>query len=324
MSDTPRLYDDFLTSTQTEWGASKFGTWRQCPELYNLKHEKKIVRLPTIASFLDDDDDEDSSHFPTGILVHSGLALEGEKARGQKSHLAPLGWVGLLERATEPPNTYRRGDALEAERLLSSYFGFYGEDNGGYPEGCEVLAVEQWLGVEAGVLGPLPYTARADAVVKLSGGQVVVVDHKTRRSAIPGYAPHHPKHDGSKRQRYARGLRTRPQFAGLSWLVQRDYQLDEPPPVWVNAIIKTKSPAFDRLLVVMHPRDLEWWAREQATTAYGVTNDIDSPGAWAANPANCAPDFGSRCQMFDYCHAPSDEQRAKLFTTSVEKEKEKP
>jgi hypothetical protein len=191
----------------------------------------------------------------------------------------------------------------EAERLLSVYYGLRGPENAGFPEGCRILAVEQLFEAPADS-AIAPYTARADAIVRMPSGEILVVDDKTRGQALP-----------KDREKFARGQATNPQFLGLSWLVRQSLaelanvapDVVDPPSLWLHALIKTKVAKFDSLVIPFTPHALSLWQDAQRRDASGGCTD-DAP-----NYNSCAPSVGSRCWAFTWCHG-SDEERARHFT----------
>jgi hypothetical protein len=159
------------------------------------------------------------------------------------------------------------------------------------------------------VWGQHPYTARADAILRYRDtGELVIADTKTRAAAIPGSTQRKPPNE-AKRRKYARGLRTRPQFCGLVSLADKllTHSAENPPALLVNAIIKTKVPTFDRLLVHYTRRDLEWWQASQQACSRRGFSEIPLP-----NPEACAPEIGSRCSYFQWCHG-TDDERQKFY-----------
>jgi hypothetical protein len=225
-----------------------------------------------------------------GRLVHSCIHyMNAGVIAGEPT---PRDWRAVLQRAGDAPYNHEPIDVREATRLMAGYYARYGTANAGWPEEAQIVASEQLLGSDA---LPLPYTTRVDALLRLSG-ELIVTDHKSRAQRIP-----------DERADFARGLATRPQFVGLSWLVKQAYGLAEPPPVWVNAIIKTKIPDYDRLLVRITQSAIDQWLENQARiAAAGLNGDL-------MNYSQCAPDIGQRCWAFDWCHG-SAEMRSRKFT----------
>jgi hypothetical protein len=293
-----------LGNTQTEWGASRWGEYRRCHKAHHLRYHLRLS--PTPRDDTDDEDDrDDTGYFEVGKLVASAHQFVREGIMADEAR----DWRHVLAVAAEGAKDL--GHVYEAERLLTGYYGMYGTDNGGFPEGTKILAVEHEMHAPEGSI-VAPYSARADAIVQLQSGEIVIVDDKTRSQAFP-----------KDHAKYARGAATRPQFAGLSWLLREntrsniERQLQTPPPnaapsVWINAIIKTKCVKVDRILVPMTHEGLDAWAEAQARDARGGCND-DSP-----NYNSCAPEIGSRCWAFTYCH-PKGDERERHFQTRGEK-----
>jgi hypothetical protein len=292
--------------TGTEWGSSRWSEFRRCPQAHNLRYVVQLRRKP---ESLRDELDEEGKIDPLtlGNLVHS--------ARGyvELHHAEGAEWQHVIEEARA-----RGYDPLlvaEAERLLAGYFAHWGTDNAGWPEGVEIVDVERlysWPLNETlhqavpifGAAGNL-YTARLDTLL-LINGSLVIADTKTRARSLP-----------KDRAHYERGLRTNPQFLGQSWLVMQAEGLETPPPVWVNAIVKTKIPAYDRLLVRFTRDDVEQWAEAQRRWYAEFAARGASNGAGCLmNYSACAPEMGSRCWAFDWCHG-SEESRALHFETAA-------
>lgn len=277
---------EVLGDTATEWGASRFGEWHRCRRAHSLRYVDGIVSLG-----------ERPTHFGVGSVVHAAINfLQRGVMAGETT---PRPWELVVEAAGSsfPPEV-----CDEAWRLLDAYWAHYGTANAGWPEGAEILGAELMMSDDATFA--LPYTARADTVLKLPSGEIVIPDTKTRRASLP--------QDRLEREEYARGLATRPQFLGLSWLAMRHFQLEEPPHVWVNAIIKTKLPRFDRLLVRITHDALARWQHDHANEAAALKRELASGGEAVANRSACAPDIGSRCAYFDWCHGP-EEMREKRY-----------
>jgi hypothetical protein len=305
-----------LQDTQSPWGSSRFNLWHRCRKAHDLRHAQGLVSLG-----------DRPKYFGIGSLTHAGINfLQRGVIAGEAT---PRNWELVIEAAAAK----LPGEICdEAWRLLSAYFAHWGVECAGWPEGSKILGAELFLqdgladpngcavcGGSGGGCDPatacgacngsgadlltggafaLPYTARADTVLELPSGEIVIPDTKTRRSAFP-----------EERQQYAQGLATRPQFTGLAWLVRRHLKLDEPPHIWVNAIVKTKIPKFDRLLVRMTPEAVAAWEKDHRAVAAAMARG-DEP---IPNRSECAPDMGSRCEYFDWCHG-NDELRARKFT----------
>jgi len=141
------------------------------------------------------------------------------------------------------------------------------------------------------------YTARLDTVLRI-GGELVIVDTKTRARAFP-----------EDRGGYARGVATNPQFLGQAFLVMQHFKLEAPPLLWVNAMVKTKVPQYDRLRVEFSPRAIEQWAANQQRLSARPAGDSSS---CVMNYSACAPEIGSRCWAFGWCHGTA-ETRARNY-----------
>jgi hypothetical protein len=102
-----------------------------------------------------------------------------------------------------------------------------------------------------------------------------------------------------------------PQFLETSLLLQQKLDLPHPPPVLVNAIIKTKVPKFDRLLVPPKESAVRLLVREMAELK-------DLHGSHCRpNLAACAPYLGGLCWAYDWCHG-SEETRRLRFNVKEE------
>lgn len=212
-------------------------------------------------------------------------------------------WRDVLEAASDDPRS--KPEVLdEVERLMAAYFAFWGEENAGWQEEARIIKIENKLEVAADVLGPLPYTARADCMLEI-GGTIVVPDHKTRSRSIP---------DGEKRDKFLKQKQTNPQFLGLSYLVQKTYELDEPPDILLNAIVKTKIPKFQRVRVRFSQAQIDRWAKAQARDARDLDFEPVRPlDLVPMNYVSCAPELGAPCSYFDFCHAKSEAAAWKHF-----------
>jgi hypothetical protein len=306
-----------LAPTLTEYGSSRFGEYRRCQRAHALRYRDGIVRLRLGPS-------DRLDYFMLGILVHAALAYhwEGLKLGIQRS------WRDVLHAATQREGGLERDLYNEAERLLAAYFGHHQSDphfGSDWPEGTEIVDVEREISDGAvcprcdgtrlepsrlvagemlrchscetssgGGSFALPYTARLDLVVRIDG-TLHVVDTKTRAAKLP-----------EDRAGYARKLRTRAQFLGQAHLAMLAYGLAEPPPVMVNAIVKTKIPQFGRLVVPITLGDVTRWREQQRRdAAAGLAGDN-------MNYSQCAPEIGASCIYLDYCHG-SEEVRAKHY-----------
>lgn len=288
---------DCLASTATEWGSSRYGEWFRCNMGHHLRYRLNVRRAPhvdeveAVATGELPDGKPEGLHFEVGSLVHGGInwVSDGVMA-GIEREWEDVTTAAPDYRDAERPRGFDLGSIYEAQRLLGAYFAHYGEANAGWHEDLKIIAVELQLAEHQAFA--LPYTSAADVILQHPSGEIIIGDHKTRAKSFPK--------DSGGRARYTRGLAVRPQFAGLSWLVRRHYGLDYCPAVLVNGIIKTKIPQFDRLRVDLLPEDLAWWeAAQRSAAATGLVS-------CAPNPTACAPEMGSRCWAFDWCHGPQE------------------
>ena len=266
-----------LADTVTEWGSSRYSEYRRCPKAHHLKFELGIENAPKDPEKLESGEGE-PVYFQVGRLCHAVLRYVQEGVMAGTPRL----WTDVIEVAATLPESDLE-QAHHAERLMGAYFLNHGEANAGWPEGTKILGTE--LLYESRV-GSAPYTGRVDTLLQIND-RILIVDTKTRAKAFPG-----------DRERYARGAATRPQFLGLAYLVKEKLQLEEPPSIWINAIIKTKVPKFDRLIVPISNEAIAQWAEEQSRF-------LPIAGDDRMNYSACAPEgYGARCQFFNYCHLP--------------------
>lgn len=273
-----------LLSTLTAYGSSRFGEYRRCQRAHALRYSEGLIQLRTGPSL-------DNDYFGLGIMIHACLAYVWE---GLKLG-APRDW-GCVLQARTADGKMQQALYDETYRLVSAYFGHYGE-NDFNENGFKIVDVEREFTDSDSF--DLPYTARLDLVVAVAD-RIFIVDTKTRATAFPKDA----------RAKYQRGLRTRSQFIGQAHLARRAYGLDYTPHVIVNAIVKTKIPSFDRLNVELTDRDVETWCGAQREAAAAGLEGT------AMNYSSCSPDMGAPCSFLDYCHG-SDETRARHFTTKA-------
>lgn len=300
--------EECLAPTATEWGSSRWAEYRRCQRAHFLKYELGVTRR---APEPDDDEDERNTridYYAVGTLVHACLAYTSAAAMvGEIADYEDVIRAAGCQAGARPP--FDIGVIYETERLLSAYFARYGRENGGWPEDVKVIGVEAHL-------GKAPLERRADTILKLPSGEIVVADTKTRAHAIPGTV--FDKLTGKKiagpDPRFVEDMQTNDQFLGLSYLAQKEFGLEEPPSVWVNAVIKTKIPHFDRVMIPYTDRMIDRWAGEQAVWLEAFIRNRNS----LANYSACAPPIGSRCSYFYWCHG-SDEKRESLFEIRKEK-----
>lgn len=263
---------DALADTQTEFGSSRTYELQRCAVAFDLKYRQGITPRKR------------ATYFDVGSYVHAGLRWVNEGVIAGESE--PRDWGAVLQAAADQRTAEFAWDEtdplIEAERLLGAYYGFHGIANGGWPEAAKLIAAELLLESPTA-------TARADLVISL-GGEIIVCDTKTRKAKIP-----------DDREAYARGLRAKEQFLRLSWLAQQHFHTPEPPPVWQDAIIKTKIPKVDRLLVRFTQAEVDAWAwNDLRLQQHAATLPI------VRNYNACAPEIGSRCSFFEWCHGAAE------------------
>lgn len=302
--------------TMSPWGASRFGTFARCNREHALRYCDGVIPKDRLFDRLD--------YFELGTALHAILSY----AWGGFQCGILRDWRDALAALTLRPSGIDEDVYLEAERLATAYFAKWGQPD--WQGDTEIVAIEELIedgrmcdacngdgrdaysavhGLGAndatacdkctgrGVLDgtfALPFTARLDLVLRIAG-QIVLVDTKTRASKIP-----------EDRVSYARDLTTREQFLGQCHLAMQRWNLEEPPGLLVNAIVKTRIPSFDRLLVRPSLSDVERWRENHAkVAARGVAGDL-------MNYQSCAPPLGSRCGYLKWCHG-SNEERTRHY-----------
>jgi hypothetical protein len=286
---TPR---DALASTATLYGSSRCTELQRCDMAYHLRYERGIAPKRKAA------------YFDVGSYVHGCLrwvneaALAGEpldyrdwrpvivEARALRHEL-------VTQELAQLPGWDELDPIDEAERLVGAYFALHGRPH--WPEAARIVAVEEPLED-----AELVATARMDLALDL-GGEFIIADTKTRKGSLP-----------ENREEFARGLATNEEFLRLSALAQKRYGLAEPPPVWLDAIIKTKVPKVDRLLVRFTQAQIDQWRRNQMLLSAQAWASGDSAFAGRRLPImnyhECDTPLG-RCWAFNWCHG-TDESRA--------------
>lgn len=274
-----------LGSTATQHGSSRWAEYEHCPRGYQLRYHLGIYPRQRITVFA------------VGSLVHAVLAYSARAVlRGVE-----VDWRNVLAFAAASGDPQYLGDGFdedpitEAHRLCWAYFDFWGTQNAGLPVEVEIVAVERLVEV----VGAAPYSTRLDVMVRLPDGRLAFIDHKTKAQSY-----------SSDRDLLVRKLATRPQFLGSSWAMRKALDLDYAPLCIVNGIIKTKVPKFDRIPVRFEVEQLDNWnanRERMATTGYVDTH---------CNYTQCAPDFGSPCWAFEYCHGDAASKAAN-FTEGV-------
>lgn len=273
-----------LAPTQTSEGSSRWKTLHECEQKHDL-HYVQLIRPIGGSTTLEQE---------LGILTHAcfNYVAEGIIAG------TPRKWHDVLQVASEQMDEQERSvwDPFSLEnagRLLESYDAFWGPENLGFDKPVKIVAAEREMRAE--IRPGLPYSCRADVLVELFG-EPVVVDHKTRARAR------------STAGDLERELRADASIIGQSWLAMTTLGLKSPPPVWLNDLLKTKIPTFERHLVRIEMRDIDAWklamvqrlALEQERLEYAIPA--------MRNVYACVPPFGRRCQFFQYCHGSAEER----------------
>lgn len=290
---TDPLILECLEDTSTEWGSSRASEFRRCREAYALAYVDQIVPTWRLAK-PKDTDLAGPAYFSVGGLLHSCMQI---LHRGGNPG-------ALLAYCMQRPGDHDLGHVVEAENLWLWYQAHYDCQVGsawlsvaqraGWPDGTEIAAVEQLL--EDRKTFVIPETRRLDLVLR-RGSQIIVVDHKTRSSRV----------SDKRRAEYIRGLATKPAVLGQSWLAWQHYKTPDPPAVMYNIFVKTKKPSFDRITVEPTKEQVLRWvgvrqreAREQEA--------LDRGGWRVPNWDACAPEIGTPCHYFKWCHGTKQEQ----------------
>lgn len=279
-----------LTSTATPWGSSRWSAYHTCRREHHLAYGQQIVPIGRSASY-----------FEVGRLVHAYRAYTQLGGNG----------IDVLREAERqelalPEDEQDFAPLDEAHRLMQAYDLHYGTENAGWPEGVIVLAVEEKLPdafVQQGLGYQLRQSIRLDARLDVNG-RIVIADIKTRSARWST----DPQAAIQKAQAH---YALRPQFIQASWMTRWAFGLDYYPPIWVDEIVKTQLPAFQRPLVEIEERSVELWLTAQRS----VELFDDTP-----NPTACAPAIGSPCRYVKWCHG-TDEERSlhyKQLTTREE------
>lgn len=273
-----QLIRECLRSTVTAYGSSRASEFRRCEYAHMLKYERGLV--PTY--WHTTDDGKEPEYFGVGQLVHAGLHYAALGEMGREYH-DPLDITRYV--AADPNTKTNLGVVYDAERLLAAYASYYGPGIGfDYP----VIDAEKFV---ASDVMRMTETRRIDCVLRV-GGQVVLVDHKTRKCKLP-----------DDREQFALERAASPAIVGQSLLAKQHYELDYYPELILNCIIKTKIPKFDRINIVVTERNVSDYM--QART---LEIDRQLAGSAIKNLDACAPALGSRCWAWEYCHG-TDEQR---------------
>jgi hypothetical protein len=279
---------DCLKSTATPRGSSYWATHNRCGREHDLRYRQRVYRLPVVR---DAAPTAKPIAYHVGTIVHAGIRLVESGAMGAQEAIAAIADAAALDGGRFTPY-----DVAEGQRLLNAYWAHWGEENAGWPDDLQIVGTEVQLKATG-----LEHTGAVDTLLQAPDGGLVIVDTKTRAQKLPDDAE--------------AVCATNPQLLSLSYMLQEARDLLTPPPVIVNAVIKTKVPVFDRVLVRFTQRQVDEWAlNQQAIEARGP--------APLMNYSACAPAIGSRCDYFGYCHALSDEARALHYGTGLQLEEE--
>lgn len=256
-----------LQDTQTEFGSGFYDDFQRCARSHALA---QVIELRTPSH---------SKAFDIGKLCHAVLRYAGSAEVHSQDW---SDWPDLLEYAAQQPE-WSAADCDEAANLMQHYFLRWGTPNAGYPAGFAIKQVEQEWRAE---FGGLEVTARADTLL-CSEDEIYIVDHKTRASKLP--------------QNAEEIFRLRPQFMRLCALWRKLHPQKPRAAVWVNALIKTKTPDFARQLVRISDVQLDAWEENQVRLARLIAS---APAMrLPANFGECYPQGHSSypCWAKDYC-----------------------
>lgn len=292
---------DALVSTATVWGSSRLTELQRCPQAHHLRYAEGI------------EPKRKAVYFDIGSYVHACLRWVNEGTIACEPE--PRDWRlviaaarekrdAMIAEGTAEPVPWDEIDPIdEAERLVGPYYASHGPR--GWPEGVRLLHVERPLRSDR-----LRATACADLIVDV-GGEIVIPDTKTRKNSLP---------KGADRADFEREQRTTEEFLRLSALLQEEWKLPEPPAVWLDAIIKTKVPTVDRLLVRFTQRDIDEWRENAAKLVQHAELSARHGLPVVRNYHECRPPIGAgRCWAFDWCHG-SDETRERRYRRREEQQ----
>lgn len=277
-----------LESTVTAHGNSATAEWLRCPFASALKQQGVYAKASPDWS-------------QVGVLVHAGLALEGF------AELTGLDvqWQDLFVAAPLLRGKYTLENIAEANRLLRAYESNYDLSQcAGYGPGRKLIAVEHFLSAELSATGDV-YTARLDALLAnldtAAASPLTVADTKTRASMlrIPD-------------EELVLRLRTRPQFLGAAYLVQQAFGVI--PSIMLNFISKSAVPSFRRIEFLPSATEVEAWANNHRALQF-ARNALRTLPTYK-NLNECAPDIGTPCWAFDWCHGDEQTRREKYICPS--------
>lgn len=283
LTDTRDVVELALTSTVTAHGNSAVSEWLRCPTAHALRTQGIYGKVSPDWSQI-------------GTLVHSGLAIEGMAAlTGIDAQ-----WQDMFD-SPAIRQRYSIENIAESNRLLRAYETEYDlEICAGYGSEYKLIAIEHFLSSDH--FGTEPYTARVDTLLQhRPTSALVVVDTKTRASM-----PRIPDAE------LAAKLVTRPQFLGLAFLIRETF--GQLPIVMVNFISKTAIPNFRRVPFAIAPQLVDAWAENHAAALVvkqAMTGKSKSLPVYK-NFNECAPDIGTPCWAFGWCHG-DDKTRAEEY-----------
>lgn len=288
-----------LKSTATEWGSSRWQEFRACPYGHHLRFVEGVSPRPEALAERDTLD-----YFAVGQAVHGAMAFA---ALGALHHFAADWRVPLAQGVAQ--GVWPAPEVEEARRLVWAYMGTYGAANAGYGSDYRIVDVEPdgWEAkLPAGNDTTLPYTTRPDAVLRRKkttvlprgnagyayrGRRFVLAEHKTRS-----------RNYGESDEELALLFKTRPQFLGHVYVGRE--KLGEIPDLLVNLLIKTKIPAYRRIIVRFTDEELDDWATNHVAS---IANRSFSE-RWK-NYSSCYPEIGSKCWAVSWCHGTAAERK---------------
>lgn len=229
----PRSWEEVLTPEEklggpSPFGSSKWGDFKDCPYLYELKYIRRYRPV------------EFNTALEVGGLFHEALAryfagrLDGASFKECKARA-----YDIVNRAGDPaPDISAR-----VRVILDHWMTMYHKTS--YSFADRVIAVETLIAKEK----PFVYSARLDLVLEWKDG-VEIMDHKTARQYTPNMLM---------------SYRLEPQFLGHMYLWPGSKQERKYGPLrkyTVDLITKTKIPTLDLVDVPIRPHKIREWSAE--------------------------------------------------------------
>lgn len=272
-----------LADTVTSHGGAFYDEYLTCQQRFRLMHVD-LVEPSALGK---------PKYLDVGSLVHAVLRYAGECImRGESA----AGWEAVLDAAVQAPYGYPEDAAEEARRIMHHYWLRYDIAYAGYPPEARLISIEdEWRHD----FGGLPVSARADVMLEMHD-ELFIVDHKTRSSKFP--------------DAYVRDSATRPQFLRLAALYRAKCNVI--PAIWVNGLIKTAIPKFERHVIRFDAAQVDAWCENQVLLASAIRRQD-----WAQatmNFSQCSDGTFGACSYRDFCHG-SEELEALKFRKKDDK-----